>query len=527
MKVLLLFLFLSLCLSSRASAAEDGAAFYDEVYLGESDTAQMLGPLNPIFKRNTLDYSFYYDSGGDFAEEIPYLTSPESFDLARFFLKELPVKSACPPFYLGQNIRYLRYLYRLLAMSGLYEVLKDIDDTQSQLGLSRSCSPNFKKLFESCKQAQSVDMKLFIKRASAKLQMETRPYVGKLTSESEKDWWREFGIAQRKDGEGLTIAQRRVLQWCSENHKDCLTLSKDNFATALQDSCSSDLNTFQALCNENDTYFGFSKYPGYKDSLFESHIMRVINQGGHAESCLMSYSQIFAKEEQSAAGGLVVVPYVFKKRAADKETYIQGDLFVPGALKEFDDKGLAEFLFATPTPTPTPKPTVVAVATPRPTPRPTVAPTPTPRPTVVAEVTPTPKPTPKPTEFRISYTYMMQNNFSSWPVDMKKFHEDLIFTDEMVKALEDPLKNYQTRKALEGMKKYEYLGSEKEPVRLIFLKFLIDRSQHQGLFNIISVLGNEFFVLNDIDGLEHGPVKVKLEQDSKMFGGWALTVLKE
>lgn len=504
-----------------------GEAFYEEVYLGQSNIELMYGPLDPLFNRDPIDYSLNYDSGGHFSDVVPYLTGPDAYDLAVFVLKELPRKSACPPFYLGQNIRYLRYLYRLLAMSGLYEILKDIDDTQSQLGLARTCSPSAKKLFGKCSGAESVDMKLFIKRASAKLQMESRPYVGKLTSEAENDWWRDFGIGLRKEGEGLSVAGKRVSQWCNENHKDCLTLSKEEFAKALEESCSSDLETFHRICNESDNYYGLSQLPAFKDALLESHLMRVINQGGHAESCLSSYSQIFSKEEQVVSGGLKVVPDVFAKRAADKETYIQGDLFVPGALKEFDDKGLAEFLFATPTPTPTPRPTVVAVATPKPTPRPTIAPTPTPAPIVVATATPTPKPTPKPTEFRVSYTYMMQNNFSSWPVDMKKFHEDFIFTDEMVKSLEDPLRNYQTRKALEGMKKYEYLGTKKEPVRLIFLKFLIDRAQHQGLYNIISVLGNEFYVLNDIDGQEHGPVKVRLVQDSKMYGGWALTVLRE
>ncbi len=523
MKFLLLILLIS---SSGLSARESANAFYEEVYLGEENIELIHGPLDPEFKRNSIDYSFNYDSGGSFEAEIPYLTSPDSFDLGTFVLKELPRKSACPPFYLGQNIRYLRYLYRLLAMSGLYEILKDIDDTQSQLGLARTCTPTSKRLFANCKGAESVDMKLFVKRASAKLQMETRPYVGKLTADSEQDWWRDFGQGLKKEGEGLSLSQKRVVQWCAENQKDCLTLSKEDFAKALEESCSSDYEIFHNICNENDNYFGFSQFPSYKEGLLDSHVMRVINQGGHAESCLSSYSQIFSRDEQRSKGGLVVVPEVFKKRMADKETYIQGDLFVPGALKEFDDKGLAEFLFATPTPTPTPKPTVVAVATPRPTPRPTIAPTPTPTPIVVATATPTPKPTPKPTEFKISYNYMMQNSFSSWPVDMKKLNEDFVFTDEMVKTLEDPLKNYQTRKALQGMKKFEFLGSKKEPVRLIFLKFLIDRSQHQGLYNIISVLGNEFYVLNDIDGLDDGPVKVRLVQDSNTFGGWSLTVLK-
>lgn len=500
--------------------------FYNEVFLGERDSGEIVGPLDPLFYHNRQDYSFESDTGGGLDLNSALHVSPDAYDLGLFWTKELPQKSACPPFYLNQNIQYIRYLYRLMAMSGLYEILKDIDETALKLGGQRSCVPSPDKLFKKCANASSMDMKKFITRANAKLKMEPQTYTGKLTLEAEGEWWKNFGQGLKNKGAGLTLAQRRVVQWCEENNRDCLTLSKEDFNLAMNESCQEDLDIFASICNESDSLYGLSSEPGYKEALLESHVMRVINQGGHAESCLQSYAKLFAHSEQRLVHGLLVVPEVFNERRENKETYIQGDLFVPGALKEFDDKGLAEFLFATPTPTATPTPKVVVVATPKPTPLPTVAPTPEPTPVVVATSRPTPKPTPKPTEFKISYNYMTQNSFTSWPVDMKKLHEDFLFTDEMVKSLENPLKNYQTRKALEGMKKYEFLGTEREPIRLIFLKFLIDRSQHQGLFNIISVIGEEFYVLNDIDGLEDGPVKIRLKQDSQAFGGWSITVLK-
>lgn len=512
---------------TRAKKVIQSNHFYDEVFLGERNQGEMVGPLDPIFKHNGINYLFEHHMGGTLHDNAYHYVSPDAIDLGLFWTREIPRKSLCPPFYLNQNIQYIRYLYRLLAMSGLYEVMKDVSNTSTRLGNAPRCIPNADTLFSKCKSATSEDMKRFIMRGRAKLASEKTPYIGKFTNAAETEWWKSFGIGLKNNNEGLSLAQLRVQRWCSENDVDCLNLSKERFLDALHESCEQDKSLFTLICNESDELYGISKLEGYKEALLDSHIMRVINQGGHAESCLETYSGIFAHAEQKPLHGLSIVPYVFKERRENKETYIQGELFVPGALKEFDDKGLAEFLFATPTPIATAAPTPVAVATPKPTPLPTVAPTPSPTPMVVATSVPTPKPTPKPSEFKISYNYLVQNDFTSWPVDMTKFHDDFIFTDEMVKALEKPLQNYQTRKALEGMKQFELLGTEREPVRLIFLKFLIDRSQHQGLYNIVAVLGKEFYVLNDIDGHKDGPVKVRLQQNSLIFGGWSIAILKE
>lgn len=527
MVVLSFFIVTSVWAKKTSRKELESNHFYDEVFLGERDQGEMVGPLDPIFKHNEINYLFENHMGGTLDDNSYRYVSPDAIDLGLFWTREVPRKSSCPPFYLNQNIQYIRYLYRLLVMSGLYEIMKDVSNTSVRLGSEPTCSPNAETLFAKCKSATGEDMKRFVMRAKAKLLSEKTPYVGKFTNDAEAEWWKSFGIGLKNDNEGLTLAQLRVERWCAENDVDCLSLSKDKFLRALQESCEQDMKLFTLVCNESDELYGISKLDGYKEALLDSHIMRVINQGGHAESCLETYGEIFSHAEQRPLHGLPVVPYVFKERRENKETYIQGELFVPGALKEFDDKGLAEFLFATPTPIATPAPTPVAVATPKPTPLATVAPTPSPTPIAVATSVPTPKPTPKPTEFKISYNYLVQNDFTSWPVDMKKFHEDFTFTDEMVKALEKPLQSYQTRKALEGMKQFELLGTEREPVRLIFLKFLIDRSQHQGLYNIVAVLGREFYVLNDIDGQKDGPIRIRLQQNSSIFGGWSIAILKE
>ena len=89
---------------------------------------------------------------------------------------------------------------------------------------------------------------------------------------------------------------------------------------------------------------------------------------------------------------------------------------------------------------------------------------------------------------------------------------------------EEALKKYQTRFALESMKNADKLGSIDEPVRLMFLKFLVAQDQHQGLWNIVNVIGPEFYVVNDLDK-KTDPVWVKLSNERSTNFNWQLTIV--
>ena len=73
---------------------------------------------------------------------------------------------------------------------------------------------------------------------------------------------------------------------------------------------------------------------------------------------------------------------------------------------------------------------------------------------------------------------------------------------------------------------FDKLGSRHRPVRLMFLKFLIDQEKHSGLWNVKSVLGSEFYVVNDIDKVA-GSVAVNLNNDTSTNNEWQLTLLSE
>ena len=141
---------------------------------------------------------------------------------------------------------------------------------------------------------------------------------------------------------------------------------------------------------------------------------------------------------------------------------------------------------------------------------------------------PTPKPTPKPelSEFEKAVTKLVRFQLKESDVDMEKFSTEYPHIKRLVKAISGPLKDYQTRKALNDMKKYDKLGSKAQPVRLLFLKLLIDQESHTGLWNIVSVLGDKFYVINDLDKKKF-PVVIKLHNSAATDNRWQVTIVSE
>ena len=108
---------------------------------------------------------------------------------------------------------------------------------------------------------------------------------------------------------------------------------------------------------------------------------------------------------------------------------------------------------------------------------------------------------------------------------MAKLLEDYPISQKVLSKISKPLKVYQTRRALEDMKNFDNLGSKVQPLRLLFLKYLIDFEQHQGLYNIISVIGDSFYTLNDIEK-KKSPVRIKLKNDESTNYMWQIYILR-
>jgi len=109
-------------------------------------------------------------------------------------------------------------------------------------------------------------------------------------------------------------------------------------------------------------------------------------------------------------------------------------------------------------------------------------------------------------------------------VDMEKFNLDYPGIKKDFIKLQSALVKFQTRKSLNVMKRIDKLGELKQPFPLKFLKFLIDFDSHQGLYNILAEIGEEFYVINDIEKSKK-PFKIKLSNDEKTNYKWAIKVI--
>lgn len=120
---------------------------------------------------------------------------------------------------------------------------------------------------------------------------------------------------------------------------------------------------------------------------------------------------------------------------------------------------------------------------------------------------------------------MVRFNSSRSEMDMDLFRSDFEFTQDQFAALEVPLKRFQTRAALIDMKTYDKMGSIESPIGLMFIKFLMDTENHQGLFNIQAIIGKKFYVINDFES-KTNPVAVELKNDDSTKGKWVIVLLK-
>jgi len=523
-----LILFAVLFFSNTLVAKAPLNDLYQAVYLGEKSRGHYSGPLAPLGQLNSLDGSmvllddFFRENYGQ------HLIHEEIFRLSQMWMSDISDISSCPNHYLNQNLNYIRYLFRLLSMSYLFESMKQTNLTLHGLGFDRnSCSLSWHQTFSACKPA-GEDMAKFVQRVQYRYlrDISQSDYV-RMEKKEIGDWQKTFQQSQRT-GKTESIVEQRILNWCQQKGIDCSTLSLEDIGKSLADSCQFDRDLIQKICSEKDELYGLSSIDGMIDLLTQSNIIGVINTGGYGKSCIERYVQIFKKREDAQPYLETLFPVVRNHLAKKNSAYLQGALFLPGALKEFDLKGLDNFLFV-PEVTPPVAPVVVEAVEPAPV---IIVPMVVPEP-VVEEVVPEPIPEPvvmpappKRSQFALSYDQLIETKKERVVVDMLKFKDDFIFTEKMTNALREPLQDYQTRDALSDMQKYDFLGTRVEPLRLIFIKFLIDNEMHQGLFNIIAIIGPQFYVINDIDG-EGAAVAVELTNDASSNYRWQLTLLRD
>lgn len=503
------------------SAKETLSDYYQNVYMGEFKRPDYSGPLNPMSQYNPYKADF------DFLDDIYQNKFFEAsinvpiFEIQNFWNNEIKEQSACPNELLSEHIEYINYLYRLVSISYLFEATKLNYQVTSQLGITNSCNVKFDRLLGQC-QAKSDEMKKFHKRA-----------YGKFENEFKKLSYDVFTIGQKKEfldafkkSNSLTSNPvfARVHQWCRENKKNCRSLNEKQFGEILNRFCLSDAVVMNRVCSEDDNFYGMSASNIATELIEKSNAFGIINEQGSGQECLRRYKGLFKLKEKQYADLIKMFPSIYAHLIESKGRYLQGDLFVPGSLREFDQKGLSDFLIALTPPKKEIKPVIVA------------KPKTKPAPVIVKEekveeviVVETPKAVEpevvKLSEFE-SKVELLKQSKTLVTVDMDLFKKDYQFTEEMIALLSANLEKFQTRSAIQEMKAYDNLGSRQAPVGLIFLKYLIDTNNHQGLYNIINVLGDKFYVNNDWED-RIAPHLIKLVNDEKTKFKWQILLMEK
>ncbi len=311
--------------------------FYD-AYLGENQGRSYVGPFYPSEKFDSsrgvftsLDEIFY----GNYALSN---ISQELIDLEGFILSDLLYKSQCTDKDLYQNSGYIQYLFRLISISYIFESMTYAHLAMDKLGYDKKkCSITFKNIFSRCT-PKTQEMKTFIKRQKRRhLGKYSLLKAKKLFTKSKESW---ASTIYESDAD---IVQKRLQGWCSQNKVDCRTLTKKDVEKALIESCSEDRNLILRLCSEQDKNYGSYDVGILSELLKTSEAIKVMKLFKKGPRCIERYSFLFRTREQ---GRFHYLAPVFRKIYQElKDDFQWGDVFISGALREFDDLGLENFLF--------------------------------------------------------------------------------------------------------------------------------------------------------------------------------------
>lgn len=489
---------------------------------GESNFEHYYGPTDPTLKMNL--YSNHLTFKEQYDEEF-YFNSRvqnELFFLKQFFDGEFSAGLYCPEAELIKMEDYYQYLVRLLTISYLFEAIREYEFTSKQLAQdgAGACNVDWNKFFSSC-QAKSSNMKSFVKNTKFILKNISDVIVPfEISTKSKKEEW----VKRYNAGEFNYFSQFRLAQSCQYQNCDKLSLKSAN--SKLEQVCKEDLNLMTALCSENDKIYGASYISQIYSLLGRSSALRALKNKQYEKGCLKRWIDLNNKRERKHLPLKSIYSYFYSRFLDKGNQFERGRLFAVGALKEFQDKGLKDVF----------KEEVkkIKVASKkinisRPEPKFEVITLPKVPKQVKKKVKKQKKklkvnPKVKKSTFLIASIFRKKFNLEKVSVDMDKLKYDYVFTLEQEKNFKPIVERFSSQKSLKDMYTFDKLGSVKAPIPLKFIKFLIDKDMHQGLFNIIQVLGDTFYVKNDIDANIKELEKIIISNDQNTQFKWAIEI---
>lgn len=518
--ILVQFLILLLSFSLHAKVNRVHAdRVHTESYLGEKNLDSYSERYQPLI------FQDIYQGKIQFVDEVffqnffqPYLFQKEA-DYSFFLRSELNGGMICSNELLSEHFDDIRFSYRLITLSYLLEGQWHLNLMSDHLRLKNGCDFELKTWLKSCK-PKSTEMKKFVKRLETYLPR----YEESMSPEYTKnDWWREFSRDKYK-----WYSHYRLKTECNDN------CTESNFPEKFAKVCKDDQKVMTLICSEMDEIYGLSSHRDAYYLLGLSNIINTYNERGQAMGCLRRFSEVMAHKEvrYDVLKQLFPALQTFL-REKYQERFLQGRVFFFGSGKEFEEKGLTD-LYVKEQPLkieklpPEPKVAVKVKPKKEEPKKPVKEP-------VVAKVEEKPKKKevvkeiqkPVKSAFLIASEIRKVGDLDRVEVDMLKLKYDYVFTLNMINSLSERLKTFMTRDALSEMMTYDKLGTKEGPVPLLFLKYMIDMQEHHGLWNILAILGDKFYVSNEIDAsFKPEPELVQLVNDESTGSQWQLYIIR-
>ncbi len=490
---------------------------HSESFLGEKRLDSYSERWQPLIYQDLYQGKMYFTDDLYFQNFFqPYLFNRES-EINSFLKSELNEGMSCSNELLSGHFDEIRYSYRLITLSYLLEGQWHLNMLSKHLAMKNGCSFDFDKFLKQCR-PQSSEMKKFISLIS-----KYRPkYEESLPKNYLKsDWWKDYS--------------KRDFKYYSHYRFDDSCKGKcelEGFEKKLNNVCEQDERLMNLICSEMDEIYGLSNTPDAYHLIGLSNIINTYNKQGEALACLRRFSVVMRHKEVKYP----VFQHLFKTLRAHlgrqyQERFLQGRVFFYGSGKEFEEKGLKN-LYVMEQPlkiaelnseedAPAPSPSVVK--TPEKKPLPAIVKRPsTPVKKEVVEITEKQK-----SAFLQAAELRQAQSLDQVEVDMLKLKYDYVFSLGMLTKLSERLKGFMTREALKEMMKFDKLGTQAAPVPLLFIKFMIDLEEHTGLYNIITVLGEDFYVSNEIDSsFKPVPERIRLVNSESTNRQWQIYVIK-
>ena len=486
--------------------------------LGQKDFDLYYGTEFPLVRYSQYSFRATFKDERDNQNYFSQKISPQLFMLENYFGEEYLIGNSCPDVIYDKHKDYIHFLFRLLKLSYLFDGLRSYEYVAKQFKLKSTCQFNWSEKIKQCN-PKTIDMKVFknnflnildvLDSVSVPFDQTSKSYL--------TNWFKKL-----KSGSLDIPLQYRLTQDVKKK------LTTNNIHKNLDSICKDDLNIFLKICSEEDSFFGSSDIKELYKVLSSSSSVNIINKLGFAKGCLSRFVWQNKNKEIRLKNQSKVFSFIYETYQ-DKPN-LEGRLFSLGAMREFTEKGITDiFEFENDNQKKSVTKKVVTKSLPLP----------------KFEIIKLPKfkkikvkkrivkekiikKTSKKSQissFQKSVNFLKKFNLDSVNVDLDKFKYDYLFTVRKQKKLEPVVNRFGRFSALKDMKDNDQLGSKSAPVPLIYLKFLLESKKDQLLFNLVNVLGNDFFVINDIDKNINEPIKVKLFNNLKSNYTWKLDIL--